>query len=440
MVELFPHQIEALESLKSFTSCAIGYDMGLGKTFIGSEKMKSLNTKVNLVVCQKSKVDDWVNHFKMNYEDFLLYDLTDKRQFQYFILDVKTDALLSEEALIYYGRNHIVVAVINYDILFRRPELLKLQDFTLMLDESSMIQHSNTKRTDFILKMKPKNVILLSGTFTNGRLENLYTQAYLTGYNITKSQFEKLYTVKALKKMRTNRGTRFFNEIVGYQNEEHLFKKLHDLGWIFKKTDEVISLPDMNFQTVKIQMSKEYKRFKIDKVFIDEDKELIGDTPMKRFLYLRMMSGMYSKEKLQAVEDILNSTNERVIIFYNFIEECNQLEAICKKLGKPIAYMNGSNKDMSAYEEHEDSVILIQYQSGSFGLNLQKCCHTVYFTPPLSTEQYEQSKARTRRIGQSKPCFYYNLVMSNSIEEKIYQVLAKRQDFTNRLFEEEYDV
>lgn len=434
MVELFPHQIEALESLKSFSSCAIGYDMGLGKTFIGSEKMKSLGTKVNLVVCQKSKVEDWIEHFMRHYKEpykepyVAVIDLTVKG---------------ATETIIKWDFAFPCVGVINYDILFRRPELLKLQDFTLMLDESSMIQHSNTKRTEFILKMKPKNVILLSGTFTNGRLENLYTQAYLTGYRITKSQFEKLYTVKALKKMRTNRGTRFFNEIVGYQNEEHLFKKLHSLGWIFKKTDEVITLPDMNFQTVNIPMSKEYKRFKIDKVFFDEDKELIGDTPMKRFLYLRMMSGMYSKGKLQAVEDILNSTDERVIIFYNFIEECNQLEQICKKLGKPIAYMNGSNKDMSAYEEHEDSVILIQYQSGSFGLNLQKCCHTVYFTPPLSTEQYEQSKARTRRIGQSKPCFYYNLVMSNSIEEKIYQVLAKRQDMTDRLFmeyEEEYDV
>jgi SNF2 family DNA or RNA helicase len=234
--------------------------------------------------------------------------------------------------------------------------------------------------------------------------------------------------------MRVGSGTRYFNEIVGYKNEEHLFKKLHDIGWIFKKTDEVISLPEMNFNEVKIPMSKEYRRFKIDKVLVKDELELVGDTPMKRFLYFRMLSGMYSKAKLQAVEDLLSSTDERVIIFYNFIEECNQLEDICKKLGKPIAYMNGSNKDMSAYEEHEDAVILIQYQSGSFGLNLQKCCHTVYFTPPLSTEQYEQSKARTRRIGQSKPCFYYNLIMKGSIEEKIYEVLAKRQNFTDSLF------
>ena len=44
-------------------------DMGLqlGKTFVGSEKMINLHTKVNLVICQKSKVNDWVEHFKKHY-------------------------------------------------------------------------------------------------------------------------------------------------------------------------------------------------------------------------------------------------------------------------------------------------------------------------------------------------------------------------------------
>lgn len=425
-MELYQHQKEALKELENFNSCAIGYDMGLGKTYIGSEKMMSLGTKVNLVVCQKSKIKDWVEHFKNNYPKYLVLDLTTKDGFILF-------NRWSNESI-------DIVGIINYDILYRRPQLLRLKNFTLMLDESSMIQHSNTKRTKFILKMHFENVILLSGTFTNGRLENLYSQAFLTGYHITKNQFEKLYTIKELKNIRTSMGVKYFNEIVGYKNEEQLFKKLRELGWIFKKTDEVISLPDMNFNEIKIEISSDYKKFKKNKMLVKDDLELIGDTPVKRFLYYRMLSGIYSKAKLQAVEDLINSTNERIIIFYNFIEECNRLEELCKKLDRPIAYMNGANKDMSAYDEFDNSIILIQYQSGSFGLNLQKCCHTIYFTPPLSTEQYEQSKARTRRIGQDKPCFYYNLIVENSIEEKIYEVLAKRQDFTNRLFEEKYDL
>ena len=53
--------------------------MGLGKTFTGAEKMMRLNAKVNLVICQKSKIEDWVEHFVIYYEnkeDAMIYDLT----------------------------------------------------------------------------------------------------------------------------------------------------------------------------------------------------------------------------------------------------------------------------------------------------------------------------------------------------------------------------
>ena len=61
--------------------------MGLGKTFVGSEKMLQLNKRVNLVICQKSKVNDWFNHFVENYSDMgmIFNNLTNKLEFEYFM-------------------------------------------------------------------------------------------------------------------------------------------------------------------------------------------------------------------------------------------------------------------------------------------------------------------------------------------------------------------
>lgn len=73
------------------------------------------------------------------------------------------------------------------------------------------------------------------------------------------------------------------------------------------------------------------------------------------------------------------------------------------------------------------------------GINLQKANKIVYFSPPLSSELFEQSKKRTHRIGQEKPCFYYYLVCKNSIEEHIYKVLKLRKDYTEKLFEKEFE-
>lgn len=47
--------------------------MGLGKTFVGSEKLKELNANYNLVICQKSKLQDWHEHFKTFYNDYWIY-------------------------------------------------------------------------------------------------------------------------------------------------------------------------------------------------------------------------------------------------------------------------------------------------------------------------------------------------------------------------------
>ena len=70
---------------------------------------------------------------------------------------------------------------------------------------------------------------------------------------------------------------------------------------------------------VKIPVSKEYRRFmKNSYVQLDEVTELVGDTVLTKFLYARQLCGQYSPDKIQAVIDLTASTDERIVIFYNF--------------------------------------------------------------------------------------------------------------------------
>lgn len=179
MISLFPHQQEALQETKDFDNIAVYHDMGLGKTFTGSEMMKRFGCKVNLIVCQKSKVQDWVEHFTDNYQ-MQVFDLTNKKQ-------------LGEYHGLSQGQRFFIVGVINYELAWRRKELLDLYDFTLMLDESSLIQNQKAKQTKFILKMKPAHVILLSGTPVGGKYENLWTQVHLLGWNISEQLYNRQY-------------------------------------------------------------------------------------------------------------------------------------------------------------------------------------------------------------------------------------------------------
>lgn len=77
-MKLFEHQIEALKQTEDLNRVAYFHDMGLGKTFTGAEKMIRLGADTNLLICQKSKIQDWINHFKMYYPEVVISDLTKK--------------------------------------------------------------------------------------------------------------------------------------------------------------------------------------------------------------------------------------------------------------------------------------------------------------------------------------------------------------------------
>lgn len=420
-MKLYKHQEEALKQAEGMNHVAFYHDMGLGKTFTGAEKMVRLGAKLNLVVCQKSKIDDWVEHLCENYGAYyLVFDLTCETLLASFMSYNEQEAP--------YER----IGVINYDLLWRRPQLLTLRDFTLMLDESSLIQNEHSKRGEFILKLKPKNVILLSGTPTGGKYENLWSQMHLLGWNISKELYMKQYTEVTFLDDVADRSIPI---VTGYKNIERLKRKMNMHGCQFLKTEEVFDLPEQNFIPVRVSASAEYRAFRKDKIVQIGETELVGDTTLKRMLYERQLCGIYSEAKLKAFVDLVESTNDRLIVFYNFNEELIRMRASIAGLNRRKSYVNGDKKDLKNYENYDDSITFIQYQAGAMGLNLQKANKIIYFSLPLSSELYEQSKKRIHRIGQNQPCFYYIMMCRNSIEEKILDTLDMRQDYTEKLFE-----
>ncbi|AUN05139.1 helicase SNF2 [Clostridium botulinum] len=426
-MKLYPHQERALKETKKFNRVGYFLDMGLGKTFVGSEKLKELNSNINLVICQKSKLDDWYEHFKTYYPEYNTFIYSKTR-------DIPSNS----------------VVIINYDLVWRRPKLSQLENFTLMLDESSMIKNPTSKRTKFILKLKAENVILLSGTPCGGKFEELLTQCKLLGWNISK----KLYWQQYIKFINMDVGGFKIPKVTGYKNVERLKQKLHEHGSIFMKTEEVFDLPEQVEISVLVENTKEYKKFKKDRLITIDNTELVGDTSLTKMLYLRQLASQYNPNKLSVLKDLLESTEDRVIIFYNFTEEMQQIKKLCIRLEKPVSIVNGQTKDLSEYEKeteyhpenawhsqidvpiHNKSVTLVQYQAGAMGLNLQKSNKIIYYSLPLASELFEQSKKRTHRIGQTRTCMYWYLITKNSIEEQIFETLKQRKDFTDKLFEE----
>lgn len=313
-----------------------------------------------------------------------------------------------------------LIGVVNYETAFRRDWLLKLTDFTLMLDESSLISNENAKRSKFILKMNPESVVLLSGTPTAGKYEKLWSQVRLLGWDIEKKTFWNSY----VDTQWIENGDGYKQEvIVGYKHVEHLKKKLAQFGAVFMKTNEVMNLPEQIEQMVFVKSTKDYRYFmKHSYLQLADDTELVGDNSLTKMLYARQLCGQFHKEKLEAFKDLVESTEDRLIVFYNFTAELEVMKEIAAELERPVSVVRGGEDDRTAYEESDNSITFIQYQAGAMGGNFQKANKMIYFTLPLgkgSCDLWEQSKKRIHRIGQSNTCFTF----LHKIQHMIFRIV-----------------
>lgn len=415
---LFKYQEEALERVHGKRRCAFYHDMGLGKTFTGAAKLINMGCVINLIVCQKSKIGDWLDHLR-DVEHVKAYDLT------------TSDAAMFRELAVFNSPFQIF-GVVNYDLLFRR-DWSYLYDYGLMFDESSLLQNKSSKRTRAAMRLAEKahSLVLLSGTPTDGKYERLWSQLHMLGWKIDEKLFWRQYV-----ETETTMDEGFpVTKVVGYKNEERLVRKMRQCGCDFLKTEDVLDLPEQTFVRVAVPASKEYREFARKHVVEAFGREFVGDTVFGDMTAKRMLAGAYSEAKAGAFGDILDSTSRRLVVFYNFDCELEAIETELDRRGRPWSLLSGKSHELESFSQCGDGVAIVQYQAGAMGVNLQEANICVYFSPPLASSLFEQSKKRIHRVGQDEPCTYYELVSVGTVEEKIYSTLAMRQDYTEKLFE-----
>lgn len=420
-MQLFNYQQASLDRLQGRKRVAFYHDMGLGKTFTGSQKLLDETNGHCLVVCQKSKVTDWLDHFNDNM-NVAAIDATTTAGYAHLISVASHPSDYAQ-----------TVFVANYDIIYRRDAITDIHWGGVIFDESSLLQNEKSKRTKAAMKIASlaDALILLSGTPTDGKYERLWTQLRMLGWKISKRTYWNQYVDYNVD---TSQGFPII-KVRGYKQVNRLVSKMHELGCDFLKTDEALDLPEQTFITVRCEPTPELRKFRRKGIVTMPDgTEIVGDSTFAALSGERMLAGVLSKFKLDALKSILEGTSERVVVFYNFKAECDLIVELCESLQRPHCEINGYTHDLTNFSR-DGCVCIVQYQAGAMGLNLQAARYTVYFTPPLSSSLFEQSKKRTHRVGQTQACMYYELLTVGSVEFDIYRNLKMRQDYNDKLFE-----
>ncbi|WP_171764515.1 helicase-related protein, partial [Shigella sp. SHS-8] len=128
---------------------------------------------------------------------------------------------------------------------------------------------------------------------------------------------------------------------------------------------------------------------------------------------------------------IVEGTTENIVVFYQFKQELVEIKKILKN--KRIFEVNGQCFNLPK-KQPQNSVTLVQYQAGSAGIELQYANIVIFYTPTYSFQDYSQSLGRAYRNGQTKKVTVYQFNTENTIEEKVWEALENKKDFSEKRY------
>lgn len=301
----------------------------------------------------------------------------------------------------------------------------------VIFDECHYIKNPTSQRGKAAnwLTQASTNFVLLSATPSSNGWGDTSNYFIMFGLYKNKTSFERENAIWGDLYL----GNRVVKRVEGWKNEDVLKSQYQGFSVKLSK-DDCLDLPPLVFEDVEFKRSTEYLRIKKDRVMNINGENKVFDTHPKLAHGLRFYANQ--KDKLDYVSMLAEGTSENIVIFYYYADEKAALIELLKK-SKRIYEVSGQKSELPPHEHWEglkDTVTLVQYMAGAAGIELQYANLVVFYTPTYSLQDYEQALGRAYRNGQTKKVTVYQFITKYTIEEKIYEALKNKKDFTDDLF------
>ncbi|AXE16689.1 hypothetical protein DR864_02560 [Runella rosea] len=131
------------------------------------------------------------------------------------------------------------------------------------------------------------------------------------------------------------------------------------------------------------------------------------------------------------IREVVINNNKKLIIFAFFTNTLLYLKIKLKELNIETEIIYGAITDrterIERFQYNENIKILLSSEVGSEGLDFQFCDAIVNYDLPWNPMVIEQRIGRIDRVGQQSPIInIYNLILKDTIEERIYSKLYTR--------------
>lgn len=437
------------------------WEMGVGKTYYAlrvAQHIFNFDRKGRvLILCPLSLVSTWTDemekHLSVPYKAFPIVGTKKK----------KAEIL---EAWKMAGTGNLIFGLVTWDTaksLAKELEGVRI-DYVIG-DETGFIKNHAAQRTKSAIEIadRAEYCVALNGTPYVSDVRDLWSQMRFLSEKYAGSSFWRF----------VNRYVEFdrspWRRPIGLRPEmkAELKRLLDVIGMTVKKEDVLKDLPPKSYQVRWVEAEGEQRKalekamnefeFAIKafkKGAKNRTEEMVAiKNAMARATRVQQITMGWTKNdagqvirfqenpKLDVILELAEECQEqKIVLFSRFVED---LEIMCEGLAKigrtPVIYHGGlSVKEQEnaklAFTHGKADFFISQVQKGGFGLNLQMAHTSGFLTNWWSYGVRQQAEGRLHRKGQKNAVLYVDVMMKNSVDEKIVESFNRGTSVVNYLF------
>jgi SNF2 family DNA or RNA helicase len=319
------------------------------------------------------------------------------------------------------------VVVTNYDNLQWLAQ--QALDFDgVVFDELTRLKNPSGARFKALAKVLDCPVRWgLTGSFTSNGLEDVFGQCKMISTALlgrSKGAFQQQYFYLI---------NREFNDWQPRPGAlEAVMERIKPSTFVLEPGEYKDKLPPLHTVEVRVDLPDRapYEEMKKDFVtrFPDATAVAVNAAVVTQKLSQMAAGFVYTPEpvwfsghKFDRLEELLAENQQaNTIVFYNFIEELNELQRRF-----PHARTVDSIDDWNAGRVR---LLCLHPKSAGHGLNLQHGGHhLVWLSLPWSLELFEQANGRLHRSGQRHAVWCYIMIANQTVDEKIWAALHDKR-------------
>jgi len=410
LAPLRSYQLDGVKWLLKNNKGILADDMGLGKTIQVLKSIQILfiqnEIKKVLVVCPVSLIKNW--------EDEIIKWCPELKFSRVSSNSSNIDTLKAIDS------SNILIT--NYENIRSDPSLFEKFNFDLIVaDEVHKIRKNQSKLSKSFEKIISKRFWALTGTPIENNIEDLIN---LSQYIIP----------GVLSKSDKKRSQLIIKEVI----KPYVLRRI--------KQHVLDELPEVKEFDVPVVLSESQKK-RYENIISKRQKNSI-----KSGSYLKVLSDLreicdggieyeHNSKVIKAFE-ILSETianNEKVIIFSYYLDPLKALERMLHDNKYEFVTIYGEDdipsreSNIKKFKSPDIDILLASSKVASEGLNLTEANNVIFLNRWWNPSSNNQARDRVNRLGQEKIVKIYNIFCSDTIEERVGEILKEKTELYDKI-------